>query len=53
MAAGMHFMDAYNYDLERLRRCVIPYATPEGIFPFCAYNAGPTYRTLVEQLHAR
>ena len=53
MAAGMHFQDRYNYDVERTKRCVIPYATPAGIFPFCAYNSGPTYRTLIERRYAR
>ncbi|MBN2210931.1 MAG: radical SAM protein, partial [Sedimentisphaerales bacterium] len=53
MAAGMHFMDRYNYDVERVKRCVIPYATPAGIFPFCTYNGGPSYRPLVEKCFAR
>jgi tetraether lipid synthase len=52
MAAGMHFQDRYNYDVERVKRCVIPYSTPAGIFPFCAYNSGPTYRELVEKMGA-
>lgn len=35
----MHFQDAYNIDFERLRRCGIHYALPDGrIIPFCAYN---------------
>lgn len=47
---GMHFQDDYNYDLERLKRCVIHYATPDGrIIPFCAYNGGPRYREEVEK----
>lgn len=50
MLAGMHFMDNYNYDLERIRRCVVHYITPGGrIYPFCSYNAGPTYRRKVEE----
>ena len=52
MAAGMHFQDRYNYDVERVKRCVIPYSTPAGLFPFCAYNSGPNYRSIIEQLHA-
>jgi len=51
MAAGMHFQDRYNYDVERVKRCVIPYSTPAGIIPFCAYNSGPTYRTLIEKIY--
>jgi hypothetical protein len=33
---GMHFMDAYNYDLERVSRCGVHYSAPDGrIYPFC------------------
>lgn len=36
----MHFQDPYNYDLERVNRCVIHYGIPDGrIIPFCAYNS--------------
>ncbi|MBI5347205.1 MAG: radical SAM protein [Candidatus Aenigmarchaeota archaeon] len=35
---SMWFQDSWNLDTERLERCVIHYATPEGIIPFCAYN---------------
>ena len=39
MISSMHFMDLYNYDLERVQRCVIHYAVPDGrIIPFCAMN---------------
>jgi len=35
----MHFMDLYNYDVERVRRCNIHYTLPDGrIVPFCAFN---------------
>ncbi len=35
----MHFMDVFNYDLQRVRRCTIHYATPDGrIIPFCTLN---------------
>ena len=41
----MHFMDRYNYDLARVQRCCIHYATPDGkLIPFCTYNSGPVYR---------
>jgi 7,8-dihydro-6-hydroxymethylpterin dimethyltransferase len=47
---GMHFQDNYNYDIERVKRCVIHYVTPDkSIIPFCAYNGGPTFRTEVEK----
>lgn len=36
---AMHFMDLYNMDLERVKRCGVHYATPDGrIIPFCTYN---------------
>lgn len=36
---AMHFMDPYNFDIERLKRCCIHNVTPDGsIIPFCAYN---------------
>jgi len=39
LLACMHFFDAYNADLERLERCGIHYAVPDGrIIPFCSYN---------------
>ncbi len=35
----MHFQDGYNFDIERVKRCTIHYATPDGrLIPFCAYN---------------
>lgn len=50
---GMHFQDAYNYDIERVKRCVIHYITPDmSIIPFCAYNGGPTYRTEIEKKYS-
>lgn len=40
MISAMHFMDAYNFDLERVQRCCIHYAVPGGkIIPFCTMNA--------------
>ncbi|ANF22533.1 tetraether lipid synthase Tes [Thermococcus piezophilus] len=46
----MHFMDEYNYDVERVERCVIHYALPDGrIVPFCAFNVIPElYRDKVQ-----
>lgn len=35
----MAFMDPYTFDVNRVRRCVIHYVTPDlKIIPFCAYN---------------
>ena len=52
LCAGMHFQDRYNYDVARVKRCVILYSTPAGIFPFCTYNCGPNYRGIVESTYA-
>ncbi|MGI9103782.1 MAG: tetraether lipid synthase Tes [Terriglobales bacterium] len=53
LVAGMHFMDLYNYDVERVKRCVIHYAAPNGlIYPFCAYNSGPTFREKIERKYS-
>lgn len=53
LVAGMHFMDSYNYDIERVKRCVIHYAAPDGkIYPFCVYNSGPTVRERIERDYA-
>ena len=50
---GMHFQDCYNYDIERVKRCVIHYPVPDGrIIPFCAYNGGPFYRAEVEEKYS-
>ncbi|MBP2132279.1 putative radical SAM superfamily Fe-S cluster-containing enzyme [Methanomicrobium sp. W14] len=44
----MHFMDNYNYDVGRVQRCCIHYATPDGrLIPFCTYNSGPVFREQV------
>jgi len=42
----MHFQDLYNYDIQRVQRCVIHYATPDPtmpIIPFCAFNVIPQW----------
>jgi 7,8-dihydro-6-hydroxymethylpterin dimethyltransferase len=50
----MHFMDRYNYDLDRVNRCCIHYATPDGkLIPFCTYNSGPIYREQVWKKFAK
>ena len=35
---SMWFQDAFNLNVDRLKRCVIHYTTFEGIIPFCSYN---------------
>jgi uncharacterized radical SAM superfamily Fe-S cluster-containing enzyme len=53
LVSGMHFMDSYNYDVERVKRCVIHYAAPNGlIYPFCAYNSGPVFREKIEKKYS-
>jgi len=35
----MHFMDVFNFDIQRIQRCDIHYPTPDGrIIPFCTLN---------------
>ncbi|MHA1298828.1 MAG: tetraether lipid synthase Tes [Candidatus Helarchaeota archaeon] len=61
LISGMHFQDPYNYDLERLQRCVVHMTMPptkdtNGIpqlIPFCAYNSLPIYRRKLEGLHGK
>lgn len=53
MVAGMHFMDSYNYDVNRVKRCVIHYAAPNGLlYPFCTYNSGPVFREKIEKKYS-
>jgi uncharacterized radical SAM superfamily Fe-S cluster-containing enzyme len=48
----MAFMDRYNFDINRVKRCVIHYITPDlRIIPFCAYNN--IYRTRVEAEYSK
>jgi len=52
MVGAMHFMDPYNFDLERVSRCVIHYAVPDGrIIPFCTMNA--IHRKEIERQFAK
>jgi len=47
----MHFQDPYNYDVERVKRCNIMYAVPDGrVIPFCAFNVFPqAYRDRIQK----
>ena len=48
----MHFMDPFNFDEDRVKKCVIHYATPDGrIIPFCTMNS--MYRESVEKKFAQ
>ncbi len=52
MLGSMHFMDPYNFDIQRVQRCVVHYATPDGkIIPFCTMNA--LHRAATEKKFAR
>jgi len=49
LMAAMHFQDAYNFELDRVQRCVILYAAPDGqMYPFCTWNSGPCHRQRIE-----
>jgi len=44
MVGGMHFMDPYNFDLERVQNCCIHYGVPDKkekarLIPFCTMNS--------------
>ena len=53
LLSAMHFMDAHNFDVERVRRCLIHYAVPDGrLIPFCAYN-NLGYREKIEKTFSR
>jgi len=40
MIGIMHFQDVWNMDLDRIQRCAIHYATPDGkLRSFCTYNS--------------
>lgn len=48
LIGSMAFMDPYNFDIERAKRCVIHYVTPAPqLIPFCVYNM--LYRQKIEQ----
>jgi len=53
LVGGMHFQDSYNYNIDRVKRCSIHYAAPNGrMYPFCTYNSGPVYREKIERQFA-
>jgi len=57
MISSMHFMDPYNFDIERVQKCVVHYATPDGkIIPFCTMNTlhrAASERSLARPLDAK
>ncbi|MBI4015109.1 MAG: radical SAM protein [Candidatus Aenigmarchaeota archaeon] len=49
----MHFQDLYNWDIQRIKKCDIHYATPEGVIPFCTFNVIPEwYRDKIQKKHS-
>jgi len=52
MIGAMHFQDPYNFDIERVQRCVIHYSTPDGkLIPFCTMNT--LHRRRIEKEYAQ
>jgi len=52
MIGDMHFMDAYNFDFRRVRKCTIHYLVPDErygvrVIPFCTMNN--FHRPLIEK----
>ena len=48
LVSSMHFMDPYNFDLERVQQCCIHYGVPDGrIIPFCTMNS--IHRSKIEE----
>jgi uncharacterized radical SAM superfamily Fe-S cluster-containing enzyme len=47
----MHFQDPNNWDIDRIHKCDIHYATPDGkILPFCTFNVIPElYRDKIQR----
>jgi hypothetical protein len=53
LMASMHFQDVYNYQIDRVNRCIVHYTAADGrIYPFCSYNSGPCHRNKVEKQFA-
>jgi hypothetical protein len=50
----MHFQDEYNYDINRVERCSIHYAMPDGeVLPFCTFNVFPEiYRDKIQKQYS-
>jgi hypothetical protein len=52
MIGDMHFMDAYNFDFQRVHKCAIHYLVPDErygvrVVPFCTMNN--FHRSLIER----
>lgn len=47
----MHFQDPHNWDIDRIHKCDIHYASPDGrVIPFCTFNVIPElYRDRIQR----
>jgi hypothetical protein len=47
----MHFQDPFNWDIDRVHKCDIHYAVPDGrVIPFCTFNVIPElYRDRIQR----
>ncbi|MBI4162958.1 MAG: radical SAM protein, partial [Candidatus Aenigmarchaeota archaeon] len=47
----MHFQDPHNWDIDRIHKCDIHYASPDGrVLPFCTFNVIPAlYRDKIQR----
>jgi uncharacterized radical SAM superfamily Fe-S cluster-containing enzyme len=50
----MHFQDEYTYDINRVEKCDIHYAMPDGeVLPFCTFNVFPeVYRDKIQKQYS-
>lgn len=50
----MHFQDEYTYDIQRVERCSVHYAMPDGeVLPFCTFNVFPEiYRDKIQKQYS-
>ncbi len=50
----MHFQDPYNWDIDRIHKCDIHYASPDGrVLPFCTFNVIPElYRDAIQRKYS-
>ncbi|MBL7160399.1 MAG: radical SAM protein [Candidatus Aenigmarchaeota archaeon] len=50
----MHFQDPYNWDIDRIHKCDIHYAVPDGrVLPFCVFNVIPgLYRDPIQRKYS-
>ena len=47
----MSYQNAWNLDIDQLRRCVVQYSTTEGLLPYCMYH-GLGYGEKIQKKHS-